>query len=429
MDKPRMIRPQFGSRARRSTLRTLASCAAAMVCIALLAAACSSSKSTSEPTTTATTRDPVTAAEARVAAAESGLDAANAAFTSAGKQFCSAATGYVTALDRYGKLFTDSKATVGDVKTGGADLVAPRESVSSAADGVAAAQSGVVGAQKELADAQAALADARATASSVPNTATTAAPPTTTTLVPRATITRVKQAESDLATTSSQITDNTPLIQATAAYNSAAFALQIAWLKLLSDAGCLTDAQQAQAVAQVTEYTVALQTDLQLIGLYKGPIDGIYGPQTVDAVMQLQTESGLPPTGLVDQATALALDKKLAAAGVQATQQALTQTAALQTVLKLTGQWTGPVDGTWTPELTDALKTFQSALGVQPTGAVDAATLAAFEQALAELQIAATTTTTTAAPPSTTTAAPAATTAAPTTTETATTAASTTSTG
>ena len=71
----------------------------------------------------------------------------------------------------------------------------------------------------------------------------------------------------------------------------------------------------------MTEYTAALQADLQATGYYKGAIDGIYGPKTVDAVEQLQTDSGLPPTGLVDQATALALDKKLAAVGAEAAEQ------------------------------------------------------------------------------------------------------------
>jgi len=213
----------------------------------------------------------------------------------------------------------------------------------------------------------------------------------------------VKQAESDFEAAAAGITDSTPLVEATAAYNSAAFALQVAWLKLLADAGCLTDAQEAEAVAQLTAYTAALQTDLQTAGFYKGPIDGIYGPQTVAAVEQLQTDSGLPVTGLVDQATALALDKKLAKVGLQ--------TAALQSVLKLTGSYTGPIDGKWTPELTDALKQFQTDAGLPPTGAVDAATLAALEQALAEIATTAATTTTTA--PASPTTAPVETTASP----------------
>ena len=49
--------------------------------------------------------------------------------TAAGDEFCVNAEGYVEALDRYGKLFTDEAATVGDVTTGGADLVEPRETV------------------------------------------------------------------------------------------------------------------------------------------------------------------------------------------------------------------------------------------------------------------------------------------------------------
>ncbi len=63
--------------------------------------------------------DSVAAAEARVTSAQTDLDTAKGTLTSAQKQFCTDATDYVTALDRYGKLFTDSKATVGDVKTGG----------------------------------------------------------------------------------------------------------------------------------------------------------------------------------------------------------------------------------------------------------------------------------------------------------------------
>jgi peptidoglycan hydrolase-like protein with peptidoglycan-binding domain len=371
--------------------------------LVVVTAGCGSDDSSSVVTGPAS----VAAAEARVTSAQTDLDAANSALTAAQEQFCTDATDYVTALDRYGKLFTDSKTTVGDVKTGGADLVAPKESVTTSAASIDSAQSGVAKAERDLADAQAALVEAQAAAASVPASATTAAPTTTTTLVPPATITRVKQAETDLAAATAGITDSTPLVEATVAYNSAAFALEVAWLKLLADAGCLTDAQQAEAVAQLTAYTAALQTDLQTAGYYKGPIDGIYGPQTVAAVEQLQTDSGLPVTGLVDQATALALDKKLGTVGLQ--------TAALQGVLKLTGDFTGPIDGKWTPELTDALKQFQTASGLEPTGAVDAATLAALEQALAEIASTAATTTTT-LPPSETTGA-GATTASPESTE------------
>jgi peptidoglycan hydrolase-like protein with peptidoglycan-binding domain len=61
-------------------------------------------------------------------------------------------------------------------------------------------------------------------------------------------------------------------------------------------------------------------------------------------------------------------------------------TAAVQQTLKLAGFWDGPVDGEWTPALTDALKDFQTELGVKPTGTVDAATVAALEEAIAQAQ-------------------------------------------
>jgi peptidoglycan hydrolase-like protein with peptidoglycan-binding domain len=365
--------------------------------LSVLIAACGSSNGSSSTSGgSTTTEDPLAAAQTRVSTAEVNVADAQDALSAAGEKACTDAETYVAALDRYGKLFTDDKATVGDVQTAGADLTEPRDVVSASITAVSTAQSDLAGAQAELADAQAALVAAQAAASSVP---TSAAPPpastTTTTLVPAATVARVKQAEDDLAATAEGITASTPLVEATVEFHSAAFALEISWLKLLSDAGCLTDEQQAKAAAQVADYTVALQTQLQTAGYYQGPIDGIYGPQTVAAVEQLQTDSGLAATGLVDQATARALDDKLSALGATAAQQAMIQTSALQTVLKLTGHWTGPIDGQWTPELTDALKAFQTALGVEPTGAVDAATLAAFQLALANLKAIVTTTTTT----------------------------------
>jgi len=135
----------------------------------------------------------------------------------------------------------------------------------------------------------------------------------------------------------------------------------------------------------VRAYTTALQTDLAAAGRYTDAVDGVYGPATVAAVEGLQEANGLPVTGTVDKATAAALQSELLALGGAATQEALTTTAAVQQTLKLVGFWDGPVDGTWTPELTEALMAFQTELGVEPTGVVDAATIAAFEKAIADL--------------------------------------------
>ena len=155
-------------------------------------------------------------------------------------------------------------------------------------------------------------------ASSVPTSSSTTAA-TTTTVVSQLTVDRVKQAESDLTKAEEGITDQTPLAKAGAAFNSAAVALEVTWLQLLAEAGCLSDEEQAHAVAKVRDYTVALQTQLQLAGYYTGKIDGVYGPETVDAVKKLQDDSGLPATGFVDRATALALEAKVQAIGSDAT--------------------------------------------------------------------------------------------------------------
>ena len=158
----------------------------------------------------------------------------------------------------------------------------------------------------------------------------------------------------------------------------------MSWLRLFADAGCLTDEQAVQAEAAVRDYTTALQQSLRDAGYYDGEVDGVYGPATVDAVEALQKAHGLPSTGTVDKATAAALQGDLAAKGGAIAQEAVASTAAVQQTLKLAGFWDGPVDGEWTPELTEALKDFQTELGVKPTGTVDAATVAALEKAIAE---------------------------------------------
>jgi peptidoglycan hydrolase-like protein with peptidoglycan-binding domain len=378
-----------------------------LLALALLAAACGSDDkpsgaNTSQQAVTTEAGDPVVVAQARVTSAESSVTTAGDALTAANASFCSATSDYVEAIDRYGKLFNTQAATVGDVKTVGADLAAPRDSVSAAIGDVGDARTALADANQELIDAQGALAEAIATASSTP-TGSTAAPgtTTTTTLVPPATLERVEQAEKDLASAGQGITDATPLNEAAAEYNSAAFALEVSWLKLMSDAGCLSNEQQEQAVELVTGYTTALQTELVAAGYEPGEIDGIYGPATLAAVKQLQKDSGLPETGFVDIATGQALDDKVAAAGQEAAVSELTHTAAVQTVLSLTGFWTGAIDGIWTDELTVALQAFQSKLGVAPTGEVDPATLAAFQLALTALKESTTTTTTVAPSPTT----------------------------
>lgn len=329
--------------------------------------------------------DSVERAKAQVAAKEKAVASAQAELDAASKEFCGASRVYIDALDRYGDVLNDTAPTVGDVQVAGADLADPRDDAFDGAEAAVAAQQTLVVAQQDLVQAQTALAAAEAGPSGTPSIGDPTATETSTPLAPASSVDRVKQAEADVDDAKSAVTAQTPLAEASEQFNSAVVSLELAWLRLFADAGCLTDDQQAQAEAAVSAYTIALQQDLAAAGYYSGTVDGVSGPLTVQAVEDLQAANALPVTGTVDKATSAALQAELVALGGAAAQKSLASTAAVQQTLKLVGFWDGPVDGVWTDALTTALQAFQTELGVEPTGAVDAATLAAFEHAIAEL--------------------------------------------
>ena len=332
--------------------------------------------------------DPVERANAQVSAKEKAVAEAQTELTAASSAFCGASKDYIEALDRYGDVLNDTAPTVGDVRDAGADLAEPRKDAVDSAEAAVAANQALQQAQQELVDAQIALAEAEAGSTGTP-AAPAPAEPSSTPLATTASVERVEQAESELAAAEASVTDDTPLKDAAEQFNSAAVALEVAWLALFADAGCLTDEQAVEAQAAVRAYTSALQQELVAAGYYTGDVDGVYGPLTVQAVEDLQEAAGLPVTGTVDKATAEALQTTLTELGGAAAQESVATTAAIQQTLKLVGFWDGPVDGVWTPELTSAVQAFQTELGVEPTGTVDAATIAAFEQAISDLQEAA----------------------------------------
>lgn len=330
-------------------------------------------------------------AERNVKAKQDAVTKAQSAYDTSRSAFCAQATRYVSALDRYGKLFTEATATVGDVRTLGADLQRPQDEALSAANSAVDAHTALLAAKAELDTATRNLDAIKAGETTTKPAPTTS---TTTTLLPTATVDAVRSAEAAMTAALGAVTDQTPLVQAGQQVNSAAFALEIAWLRVLSHAGCLTDEQQVNAQQAVAQYTAAVQSALKVTGHYTGPVDGIYGPSTTDAVAKFQSEKGLPATGYVDRATATALQAALEQRGGTAAAQAIAQTAALQTVLHLAGYWAGPIDGQWTDALTSSLKSFQTSLGVPATGVVDVPTMEALRAAIAQANQPATTTTT-----------------------------------
>jgi peptidoglycan hydrolase-like protein with peptidoglycan-binding domain len=263
------------------------------------------------------------------------------------QQFCTDVQEYVEALDTYGGLFADVELTVGEVRSAAEDLEPAREAVVASAE--------------EFQQAMEADSTEGVTVE----------------LVAPETIEVVEQAEAAFADAVDGINDRTPVTEAAVSFTSAAYSLQVAWVRAFADAGCLEDEEAAQASQWVADYVAALQTDLQTLGYYSGSIDGIYGPMTVAAVEELQEASALPVTGLPDPATQAAIQSALAGA-------ASAQVAALQGILVTLGYFPGPIDGQWSPQLEEALRAFQTDLGVPATGKVDAETLRAFEEALQE---------------------------------------------
>jgi uncharacterized surface protein with fasciclin (FAS1) repeats len=258
-------------------------------------------------------------------------------------QFCADVEEYVGVLDTYGGLFEDVDLTVGDVRSAADDLDPAREAV-----------------RESAATFQEAIeAD--------PDS------PVSIELLDSESIETVEEAEGNFDDAVAGVNDRTPVVDAGVQVTSAAYALQVAWVRLFADAGCIED--EAEATEWVSQYVSALQTDLATIGLYRGKIDGIYGPLTIAAVEQLQEEAGLEVTGLPDPATQRALAERLG-------QQESAQVAALQGILTATGHYSGPVDGVWSDAVEEALKALQTELGVPATGVVDAATMRAFEAAL-----------------------------------------------
>src|SRR4051794_16888308 len=324
------------------------------------------------------------AAKAKGEAKEKALSAAEDDLGEKSEAFCGSSETYIEALDRYGDVLTQTATTVGDVEEAGADLVDPQEEVMSRAEDAVDAQQAVAEAEQELAEAKAALAEVKNPGSSAGASPSASGSPEP--LVPSATVKRVEEAQTELGAVQEGITGQTPLTEASQQFNAALVALEMSWLRLFSDAGCLTEEQQKDAEAAVREYTTTLQQSLADAGYYDGKVDGVYGPATVDAVASLQEAHDLPTTGTVDKATADALEEDLSAAGGATAQEAVVATTAVQQTLTLAGFWDGPVDGEWTPELTEALKDFQTQLGVKTSGTVDAATIAALEQAIADAQ-------------------------------------------
>lgn len=127
---------------------------------------------------------------------------------------------------------------------------------------------------------------------------------------------------------------------------------------------------------------IQVQTRLKELKYYVGALDGIFRGLTRSAVVAFQRNNGLKADGLVGSATwaklfgpgaVVATPPPPVASGLSegATGDAVTR---LQQVLTALGYYHGPINGTYTVYITQAVTAFQKKYGLPETGVMDAAT-------------------------------------------------------
>ncbi len=122
----------------------------------------------------------------------------------------------------------------------------------------------------------------------------------------------------------------------------------------------------------------ALQIALHARNLYRGPVDGIEGPQTASAVRRFQRRKRVPVTGVIGLRTRLALGRlgrHTLGSRVLQPDAVGWDVSALQFLLAWHGFPSGPFDGRLGPGTEAAIRRFQRWAGLTVDGLVGPATL------------------------------------------------------
>lgn len=135
-------------------------------------------------------------------------------------------------------------------------------------------------------------------------------------------------------------------------------------------------APPAAPVPQPSAEVRNAQQELHTIGLYGGPIDGLYGQETRSAVERFQRSRGLPVTAQLDGRTAAAIhgDAQRMAEPLDLTDP--TRVRTVQNRLRQLDFYHGAADGVWGQRTQRALEDFQRARGL-PVGDMTRGTLVA----------------------------------------------------
>jgi hypothetical protein len=129
-------------------------------------------------------------------------------------------------------------------------------------------------------------------------------------------------------------------------------------------------ASPATSVVSPTGDTAAAQQRLKDRGYYAGPVDGVMGPRTAEALRAYQRDRGFSATGRLDSQTASALSE-----ATTATTMPAVDVRTAQRQLKERGYYTGPVDGVIGPAMENALRSYQRDRGLKVTGRLDSPTV------------------------------------------------------
>lgn len=122
------------------------------------------------------------------------------------------------------------------------------------------------------------------------------------------------------------------------------------------------------------------QSMLASAGHDPGPIDGIFGPRTENAVESFQAATALPVNGIVNQGTWDALVAAIPDVLMERGDRGA-DVRSLQQLLKAAGFDPGPIDGIFGGLTENAVEAFQGANGLAVTGKVDGVTLDALSEA------------------------------------------------
>ena len=125
-----------------------------------------------------------------------------------------------------------------------------------------------------------------------------------------------------------------------------------------------------------------LQRQLTALGFAPGPVDGRYGPATIEAVKLFQEANDLPVDGIAYTQTLSALRKSTPQ---RAPGRCVERVKELQRHLTALGLEPGPVDGSYGPATTEAVTRFQQRHRLPMDGIADPHTLNALRKDIEQI--------------------------------------------